>query len=462
MEYWDIYDSNKQVTGRKMVRNDWHMKPGDYHLTVLALIRDEQGRILITQRKADKEWAALKWEIPGGGVRAGETSQQAVLREVGEETGLHFAPEEARCIHTYRSDSPEEQNNYFVDIYEFRGDFTRDQVKIQEDEVESFRLATPAQIRELGKQDDFLHYHRIEGLLTMDIKKITIAGAGTMGYSMADIFAQNGYEVTLWNHRQPTLDKARTKISAGAADKITYTTSMDAFRGRDLIVESIVEDMEAKLAFYREMSPLADPETIIATNTSGLSINKLAAAVTGPDRFLGMHWFNPPTLIPLIEIIKNEKTRPDVAKTIYDLSLAIGKKPALVEKDVPGFAANRIQLAVLREALALVRDGVVSVEGADAVMKYGLGFRWACLGPLETVDFGGLDVFCHISEYLMPDLEDSHEVPALLKEKVAAGDYGVKTGKGFYDYAGDKAREATAARDKKLQAVYDALYGGKA
>ena len=336
-----------------------------------------------------------------------------------------------------------------------------EQVKIQEDEVESFRLATPGEIRQLGKQDDFLHFQRIEGLLTMDIKKITIAGAGTMGYSMADIFTQNGYEVTLWNHRQPTLDKAKTKISPAAAEKITFTTSLDAFRGRDLIVESIAENLDIKLDFYRQMSPLADPETIIATNTSGLSINKLAEAVTGPERFLGMHWFNPPTLIPLIEIIKNAKTRPDVARTIYDLSLAIGKKPALVEKDVPGFAANRIQLAVLREALALVRDGVVSVEGADAVMKYGLGFRWACLGPLETVDFGGLDVFYHISEYLMPDLEDSHAVPELLAKKFQAGEYGVKNGKGFYDYAGDKAREATAARDKKLQAVYDALYGEK-
>lgn len=170
MEYWDIYDSRKQLTGRKMRRNDWHMEPGDYHLTVLALIRDVQGKILITQRKADKEWAALKWEIPGGGVRAGETSQQAVLREVGEETGLHFAPEDARCIHTYRSDSPAERNNYFVDIYEFRGNFTRDQVKIQEDEVESFQLATSAQIRELGERGDFLHYQRLEGLLDREEK----------------------------------------------------------------------------------------------------------------------------------------------------------------------------------------------------------------------------------------------------------------------------------------------------
>lgn len=122
MEYWDIYDREKHVTGRRMIRNDWHMKPGDYHLTVLALIRDRAGRILITQRKADKEWAPLKWEIPGGGVRAGERSEEAVLREVAEETGLHFTMEQGRCIHTYRSDSPAEQNNYFVDIYEFWGD----------------------------------------------------------------------------------------------------------------------------------------------------------------------------------------------------------------------------------------------------------------------------------------------------------------------------------------------------
>ncbi|WP_303815471.1 3-hydroxyacyl-CoA dehydrogenase NAD-binding domain-containing protein [Acidaminococcus timonensis] len=461
MEYWDIYDVNKQVTGRKMKRNDWHMQPGDYHLTVLALVCDETGRILITQRKADKEWAALKWEIPGGGVRAGETSQQAVLREVAEETGLHFTADQAQLIHTYRSDSPAEQNNYFVDIYRFQAPFTEKDVTIQADEVESFKLATPDEIRALGAKDDFLHFQRLENLLPGAIRTITIAGAGTMGYSMADIFAQQGYEVTLWNHRQPTLDKAKTKISAGAADKITYTTSMDAFKDRDLIVESIVEDLPAKLAFYKEMSPLTDAHTLIATNTSGLSINKLAEAVTGPDRFLGMHWFNPPTLIPLIEIIKNDHTRPDVAKAIYDLSLAIGKKPVVVEQDVPGFAANRIQLAVLREALSLVQKGVVSVEGIDAVMKYGLGFRWACLGPLETIDFGGLDVFEHISEYLMPDLEDSHDVPPLLAEKVKAGNLGVKTGAGFYDYSGDRAQKATAARDEKFRAVYEALYGEK-
>jgi 3-hydroxyacyl-CoA dehydrogenase len=302
---------------------------------------------------------------------------------------------------------------------------------------------------------------RKEGLLKegkVNIQKIAIAGAGTMGYSMAEIFAARGYEVTLYNHRASTLEKAKTKIAPETVNRIAYTTAMGEFAGKDLIVECIAENMDLKLAFYKELSEIVDDETIIATNTSGLSINKVASAVKKPDRFLGMHWFNPPTLIPLIEIIRNDQTRGDVAQAIYDLSVAIGKKPAIVNKDVPGFAANRIQLAVLREVCSMVEDGVISKEGADAVMKYGLGFRWACLGPLETVDFGGIDTFFHISEYLIPDLEDSHDVPKILADAYQAGNYGVKTGKGFYDYSGDKAKEVTKSRDEKLQKIYDALY----
>ena len=174
-----------------------------------------------------------------------------------------------------------------------------------------------------------------------------------------------------------------------------------------------------------------------------------------------MHWFNPPHLVPLIEIIKGEKTREDVAQTVYDLSLKIGKKPVLVNRDIPGFAANRLQFAILREALALVAQGVVSAEGIDDVMKYGLGFRYACLGPLEVADFGGLDTFTHISSYLMKDLCDSKEVPELMQAHFDAGEYGVKSEKGFYDYSDGRAEEATKERDEKFLKVYQALYGSK-
>ena len=292
----------------------------------------------------------------------------------------------------------------------------------------------------------------------MSIQKIGIAGAGTMGYSMADIFAAKGFDVTLWNHRASTLEKAKTHISAASRDKIHYTTQLEDIADSDLIVESVTEDLQIKTDFYDKLSRVVENHTIVATNTSGLSINALAAHVKHPDRFLGMHWFNPPTLILLIEIIKNDHTRQDVAETVRDLSLRIGKKPVIVNKDVFGFAANRLQLAVLREALSMVEQGVVSPESIDDVMKYGLGFRWACIGPLETVDFGGIDTFYHIAEYLMPDLEDSHAVPALLKEHYDKGELGVKAGKGFYEYSGGKDTAATKARDEKLKKLFDALY----
>ena len=165
MELWDIYDSNKQPTGRTMKRNDWHMQDGDYHLTVLALVKTPEGRLLITQRKADKEWAPLKWEIPGGGVRAGETSEEAVLREVQEETGLKVLKEQGKLIHTYRNDSPEEHTNYFVDINQFILPFIASDVHIQEDEVETFEISTIDNVRKIGENDDFLHYKRLKNLL---------------------------------------------------------------------------------------------------------------------------------------------------------------------------------------------------------------------------------------------------------------------------------------------------------
>lgn len=169
----------------------------------------------------------------------------------------------------------------------------------------------------------------------MEIRKITIAGAGTMGYSMAEIFARKGYDVILWNHRSATLERAKTKIAPDMVNHISYTTDPAAFRGRDLIVENIVEDLAVKSDFYKTYSPLADEKTIIATNTSGLSINTLAKSVKGPERFLGMHWFNPPTLIPLIEIIKNDHTRDEVAKPFMTWPFPSGRNRPLWKKMLP-------------------------------------------------------------------------------------------------------------------------------
>lgn len=164
MEYWDIYDENKQPTGRTMKRNDWHMAPGDFHLTVLGAVRRADGRILITRRKLDKEWAPGAWEIPGGGVRAGETSYDAILREIREETGLDVSAAPYRLALTYQRVNPQEQNNYFVDVYVFDQDFFDFDVTVQADEVEGFMAASIAEIDELGRMDQFMHYTSIKSV----------------------------------------------------------------------------------------------------------------------------------------------------------------------------------------------------------------------------------------------------------------------------------------------------------
>lgn len=309
----------------------------------------------------------------------------------------------------------------------------------------------------------------------MEIKKIVIAGAGTMGSSMTQIYAQYFDEVILYNHRQPTLDKAKKSISnnvetlketgsitkeeaAKILSSLTFTTSMDCFKDCDFVSENIAENVEVKDAFYDELSKVCPKTAIITSNTSGLSINRLSKNVVNPSRFVGMHWFNPPHLVPLIEIIKSDQTTNEVAQAVYDLSLKIGKKPVIVNKDVLGFAANRIQMAVLREALNLVEQGVVSQEGIDDVMKYGLGFRYACLGPLEVVDLGGIDIFYHVAEYLYPDLCDDKETSSILKSHYESNELGVKSKKGFYDYSNGKDKETIEERDKKFLALYEALY----
>ena len=211
--------------------------------------------------------------------------------------------------------------------------------------------------------------------------------------------------------------------------------------------------METKQAFFERLSKIVRPDTILATNTSGLSMNRICERVQGKERFLGMHWFNPSNMIPLIEIICNDETDETYADAVYNLAKDIGKKPVICRKDVPGFIANRIQFAILRECMSIVENDVASIEDVDAVMKFGLGFRYAAYGPFEVADFGGLDTFYHISEYLNADLCDSKKPMKLIEDLYEAGHYGVKNGKGFYDYSGDQAAEAIKVRNQKYADV---------
>lgn len=290
------------------------------------------------------------------------------------------------------------------------------------------------------------------------IKKIGVAGTGTMGATVAKICADCGFETVLYGRSPASIERARGIIGDEALAMMKTTNDMKDLADCDLITESIAENLETKKEFYAQLTNIVREDTIMTTNTSGLSINAIADAVTHKERFLGMHWFNPSNMIPLIEIIYNDETSEENGQAVYQLALDLGKKPVFCKKDVPGFIANRIQFAILREALDLVEKGVASKEDIDGVMKYGLGFRLAAYGPLEVADFGGLDTFYHISEYLNADLCDAKEPMKLMKDCFDNGRYGVKSGAGFYDYPGDAAAEAVRIRNEKyadMKAVND-------
>ncbi len=306
------------------------------------------------------------------------------------------------------------------------------------------------------------------------INNIVIAGAGTMGISLVQIFAKYDYKVTLYNRATPSLEKAKKQIvfsqenlvSTGMATeeeskrvikKIKYTTDKNVFKDCDFVVETIVEDMDVKHTFWNEISSIAKEDAVLTSNTSGLSITELAKAVKKPERFAGMHFWNPPHLVPLVEIIKGKKTTDETADIIYKLAEDIDKKPVVLQKEINGFIGNRLQFAVLREAVNLVEAGVASAEDVDKAVKYGIGFRYACIGPFETTDLGGLNTFNNIAKYLLPQLSNAESMP-ILEKKVEKGQLGVKSGQGFYDYKNGKDEEAIDSRDEKFIKLYKTFY----
>ena len=309
-----------------------------------------------------------------------------------------------------------------------------------------------------------------------DIRHVVLAGSGLMGASFAQIFAAHGYSVTLYDIAQEALDKAASLIainqkamvdqgaltpegSRTVVEQIRYTTDKEVFTRADFVLEAIVEKLAVKHSFWSEVSGLVGEDVVLATNTSGLPISQIAQAVKRPERFAGMHWVNPPHLIPLVEVIAGEQSGPDCLAIIRSLALSLEQHPVMVHKDPPGFVLNRLQYALLREACHIVEEGYASLEDVDGVMKYGLGMRYACLGPFETVDFGGMDIFYNVGSYLFGQLCNDTGVPRIIQENFEAGRLGVKSGAGFHDYSGDKAARAIAKRDADFLKLSQCLFG---
>jgi 3-hydroxybutyryl-CoA dehydrogenase len=239
---------------------------------------------------------------------------------------------------------------------------------------------------------------------------------------------------------------------------VRATTALETgCEGVDLLVEAISEDLDLKREMFGRFDALCPAEAVFATNTSGLSITEIARATNRADRVVGMHFWNPPHIIPLVEVTRGEATSDETADLLMAVCRRLGKRPILVRHDIPGFVGNRLQFAVVREALHLLAEGVASAEDIDTAMTAGPGLRYGLLGPLRTADLGGLDVFLAISGYLFAQLNASPEPPALLSELVEAGKKGAKTGEGIYQYGNEVVGRYLAQRDRVLLGFLEVL-----
>jgi 3-hydroxybutyryl-CoA dehydrogenase len=301
-----------------------------------------------------------------------------------------------------------------------------------------------------------------------DIKTICNLGTGTMGFGTALAFAMSGYDVRMFGRSDASIERGLSSIKAalnmyrenglvGQADipailgRVKGVTSLaEAAEGADFIIESIAEDLAVKRDVFGQMDKLCSPHTIFATNTSGLSPSQIAEAIGRKDKFVVAHFWNPPHLIPLVEVVPGKYTAQETVDITWKLMEKIGKKPVALKREALGFIGNRLQFALLREALYIVEAGIATQEAVDITMKYSLGRRLSTTGPLESSDLGGLDIFHNISSYLMPDLCDSHDVPAALKKAMAAGTLGAKTGTGLYEWTPEALAKIKQEREKVL------------
>ncbi len=289
-----------------------------------------------------------------------------------------------------------------------------------------------------------------------------------MGHGIAQLFAHHGWEAVLIARRRDSLDRARAQIEnnlsllsqhgAGPGDgvaavlgRISATTDLaEGLERADLVFEAIPESPDAKREIYREIGTSAPEKAWVASTTSGLNIYDLAPDFPGPHRLIIAHFWNPPYLVPLVEVVLGPRTGEETADAMMAVLKALGSAPVLIRKCIPGFIGVRLASALYRECVSLIQDGVTDAEGIDAVMREGLSLRFPILDPMQVPDFGGLDTFRLVWESMFPEISAAKEVPPVVSEMVDGGDLGLKSGRGFYDYTGHSREDLLRERDEKL------------
>lgn len=283
-----------------------------------------------------------------------------------------------------------------------------------------------------------------------DPQRIAVLGAGLMGAGIASVLSDAGHDVVSWDARPEALAALKA-----AHPRISTTEHLnEAVVGADIVLEAIAEDLSVKAEVYRRISAL-NAACIVASNTSSLPADKLAAALDRPARFAIAHFFNPATVVPLVEIVPAPQTSPETLETLRRVMDRAGKLPVVLNKAVPGFVANRLQAALYREAYALAADGVASPEDIDLVVRAGLGSRWAAAGPLMVTDLGGMDIWKAVTSQLFPLLADDKVTPPAIEECIKRGDLGSKTGAGIYTH---DPKEDQAIRDR-MEAHFKLEFG---
>ncbi|WP_078380674.1 3-hydroxyacyl-CoA dehydrogenase family protein [Sutcliffiella halmapala] len=299
-------------------------------------------------------------------------------------------------------------------------------------------------------------------------EKLAIIGSGTMGHSIALSAAMAGIKVKVWGMNNQDIERGMT----GVAEKLSVLVDNDVIKHHEtekvqssiefssslemcvqdatFIIECIPEDLEMKQKMFLELEALCDFDVIIASNTSGLSPTEIASLIVHPERTLVTHFWNPGHLIPLVEVIRGEKTSDEAVVRSMKLLKSMGKEPILVQKDILGSIGNRLQYALFREAQYILEQGAATMEDIDKAVRYSIGRRLPVTGPFMTADMGGLDVFDAISSYLFPDLSTHQESFQAMRKLVEEGKYGQKNGAGFYTWSIEQSQIRNKEREQEL------------